>query len=235
MACTIKEENPIRYILAISILLMAHNSLCHVPIISGHDSSVGRPFQLNRPYNQSIAVYTHFDAPNDMDVYEFALTPKDIERGAAEILIGTLVPACAPLADLLISWVLIGPKQVALGDTLETSHRNLLDLKGDHGTFYTTNSVQGEVWEEPYTSHYYFRQARKKIKLTEVGNYRVYVWSPNEKQGDYVFEFGDDEIWPVKDILYTLWVLPKLWLEGEIVTKDCVTSAMRSSPTPLEQ
>lgn len=203
--------------------LFSFGSYAHVPHFLDADPSKKNPHILKRPYQQSIAIYTEFDSQNDIDVYQFTLTQEDLKQGAVETLIGSLVPACKPLEKLLTNVLLIGPQQEGF-TLIDHNINDLLDIPQDQYGVLLKNEKQTHIWEEPYTAHYYFRHKRQKLNLTKDGVYTIYVWGSG--QGDYVFEFGDDEIWPLKDILYTLWVYPKLLLELEISTKDCKTSPM---------
>jgi hypothetical protein len=201
-------------------------ALAHVPVLDSPDSSLQSPLVLTRPYDRSIAIYTQFSDTRDVDVYTFEIDPSDLKDGPVAILIGTLVPACEPLRELLIDWVLLGPpvaqphKQMMriAHDTVEIDRRQVIHQ--------VNNVQQGPVWHEPYSRHYYFRQQRIQLKLQEPGPYQILVWSNNQQAGDYVFEFGDFEKWNFRDVLYTAWVMPRLWLEAEIVTPNCETKAL---------
>ena len=216
----------IRQILLLACLLSSYPIFGHVPVFLERDSSTGRPHNLKRPYNQSIAIYTFFESKSDLDVYQFEVSEEDLEEGPIEVLVGTLVPACEPLAGLLVSWVLVGPKQEALTEVGDTGLPDGVKITDQDGVLYISNQKQGDIWREPYTAHYYFRQIRRKVKLSKTGKYRIFVWPSRGKKGDYVLEFGDEEIWSIPDILFTLWVYPKLIFEGEIITEGCITSNM---------
>jgi hypothetical protein len=172
------------------------------------DPSAGKPYRFERPYEKSIAIYTHFESSEDIDYYQFKVTDKDLGKSGLDILIGSLVPACKPLRKLLLSWEFTGPD--GLIEKVE-------------------NEAQGKLWYEPYTAHYYFYQQRKKFTLTQSGLYQIKVWSSSSMKGDYVLEFGDKEMWGLTEILYTLWVYPKLLLEAEIHTEGCTTSELGQS------
>jgi hypothetical protein len=196
----------------------------HFPVFLKADPTPQNPYTLNRPYQKSIAIYTQFESDKDVDVYRFHLKEEDLKTGSVEILIGTLVPSCRPLKDLLIAWSLIGPKQESLSQKLDKDIVQNVRFQDNLGALTVKNTVQGKIWYEPYTAHYYFYQQRKKIILRLPGEYRIYIFPLNDKKGDYVFEFGAEEIWSLKDILYTLWVYPKLLFEAEISTDDCTTT-----------
>lgn len=216
-----------RKLLVLFIFLTALPSYGHRPVFTEKDPDFATPFVLVRPYRKSIAIYTQFESRNDIDVYQFEIDSKDLEKGSVEILIGTLVPACKPLKDLLVSWALVGPSQKALSSDVSVTMAEKIGLAEAQGALIVENTEQGRLWRESFTAHYYFYQQRKKIQLNEVGQYRVIVWSSSEMAGDYIFEFGDKELWTVGDVLYTLWVYPKLLWEAEIKTKNCTTSEMK--------
>ena len=196
----------------------------HFPVFLKADPTPQNPHKLSRPYQKSIAIYTRFENDKDVDVYRFRLKEEDLKKGSIEILIGSLVPSCKPLEDLLISWSLIGPKQESLSQELDKEVLEGVKLHDSLGALTVKNTVQGKAWYEPYTAHHYFYQKRKKIILSLPGEYSIYVWPLNNKKGDYVFEFGTEEIWSLADILYTMSVYPKLLFEAEISTDDCTTT-----------
>lgn len=196
----------------------------HYPVFLKTDPTPQSPHTLSRPYQKSIAIYTRFENDKDVDVYRFHLKEEDLKKGSIEILIGSLVPACKPLEDLLITWSLIGPKHGALSQDIDKETFKEINLNDSMGALTVKNIVQGNIWYEPYTAHYYFYQKRKKIILSLPGEYFIYVWSSNLNKGDYVFEFGTEEIWGLGDILYTMWVYPKLLFEAEIETDNCTTA-----------
>ncbi len=197
----------------------------HFPIMGHTDSSAKKPHILLRPFEKSVAIYTKFESPEDVDVYEFELTDDDLKNGSTKIFTGTVVPACAPLKNLLTTWILIGPRQDSLADTLSPELQALTGIKAGDGSLLVTNSVQGEIWHEPFTDHWYFMQKRQTVQLRIAGLYKIFVFPSPAAAGDYVFEFGDKEMWSVADILHTLWLYPKLLFESEISTKACVTSS----------
>ncbi len=206
------------------ILTRSNLSWAHVPVLLEESPNTSSSYLLKRPYEKSVAIYTRFEGPNDVDIYQFILNEDDISKGSTDILIGTLVPACEPLKDLLIDWVLIGPKQEALPHLPNKDISEKIKLNKEQGALIVTNSSQGAIWHEPYTAHYYFYQKRQSLKLSIPGEYKIFVWPSKATFGDYVFEFGDKEIWGLNDVLYTLWKYPKLLLESEIKTKNCRTS-----------
>jgi hypothetical protein len=190
------------------------------------DSSELNPHVLQRPFEKSVAVYTRFESTDDVDVYQFELEDKDLKYGSIEVFAGTVVPACTPLKNLLITWILIGPRQDALADSLSPELQALTGIKPqEEGSLLVTNTVQGGLWREPFTDHWYFMQKRQKVLLKRTGLYKFFVLPLPSAAGDYVFEFGDQEMWSFSDIIHTLWLYPKLLFESEISTKDCVTSA----------
>lgn len=207
-------------------LFLVLEAQAHFPVFLKKDPSLSIPYILNRPYEKSIAIYTHFESIGDIDVYQFSIDENDLKKGDIRILIGTLVPACEPLKELLISWALVGPKQKMLGDLDDVSILEKIEYTKEKGIFVIHNRVQGKVWHEPYTSHYYFYQKRQVLDLNKVGDYKIFVWSSSGQKGDYVFEFGEKEMWSLGDIFYTLWVYPKLLFEAEIETENCKTSDM---------
>lgn len=207
-------------------LIIYSQAFGHVPILDSVDSSPKNPIILPRPYDRSIAIYTQFSEPHDIDVYEFEVTPSDIKDGPAGILIGTLVPACAPLRKLFINWILLGPNVVRPHEVITNIGPERIQIDRRRMIIEALNLEQGPIWHEPYSRHYYFRQKRTQLKLQELGRYQIYVWSESNLGGDYVFEFGDFEKWRFRDVLYTAWVMPRLWLEDEIITPGCSTNIL---------
>jgi len=215
-------------ILLIIIFSFLTPTLClaHFPVFLKKDPELDTPKLLKRPYEKSIAIYTYFAKQNDLDVYQFEVKEKDLKKGPVEILVGTLVPACKPLKNLLTTWVITGPAQASLYQTPDEEIAKRIRFNPADGALIVENKTQGEVWYERYTRHYYFYQKRETLSLREVGTYRIHIWANDGSIGDYIFEFGDTEMWGMRDILYTLWVYPKLLLEKEIMTKNCKTSSM---------
>ncbi len=202
-------------------------SLAHVPVFLSRNSSFSHPHIIKPPFEKSIAIYSGFEKPHEVDVYQFNVEEENLKNSTIEILIGTLVPACEPLKDLLISWALTGPQQEMLKHELDVEVLKKIVKSHDEGAFFIKNETQGKIWYEPYTKHHYFYQKRQKLRLSEPGVYRIFVWPANSLKGDYVLEFGDKEIWHLGDILYTLSVYPKLLLQAEIKTENCKTSSLQ--------
>jgi hypothetical protein len=213
-------------LLTILLFSLSFQALGHRPIFVKDDSTLGRPHLLKKPFEKSIALYSHFEQKNDLDVFEFTIREKDLKDGPIETLVGSLVPACRPLKNLLLTLVVTGPDQNALFETPSPQIAERIKFKEGNGALILKNEVQGDIWQEKYTAHYYFYQKRQALILNVPGVYRIHVWSNNGDKGDYVLEFGDQEMWGIRDILYTLWVYPKLLLEREIKTKNCKTSSM---------
>ena len=211
----------------ITILLLNFAVLklqAHVPIIPKADSSTSNPLFLFSPLEKSRAVYTQFESADDVDVYQFSVTEAELKNGEVPILIGSLVPACEVLKELLISWVLVGPEQRKIN--LESVPNEITEMiRGANVGIidYEINAQQGPIWREEYTAHNYFRQKNKIIKINSPGTYQVYIRSQNKVAGDYVFEFGDKEIWSIWDILKTIYYYPTLIFEKEIETQGCKT------------
>ena len=198
----------------------------HVPIFPDQKNLSKKFYTLQRPYEKSVALYTYLSKPKEMHLYEFYVEENDLKEGSVEILIGTLVPACPPLKNLLINWTLLGPKQDAINEALPDKLKEKISLEDNQAARTMINKEQGSLWKEPYTSHYYFWQKRLTLRITKTGHYKIYLWATKDQIGDYVLEFGHKELWTLKDILYTLWVYPKLLLEAEIQTPDCKTTSM---------
>ncbi len=221
-------------ILIICTLLMivkSNTAYGHVPVFEKRDIKVEQPLTLKRPYDKSIAVYGFFHSDDDVDVFEFNIEEGDLIDNEINILIGSLVPACESLRPLLTSVALVGPKQESLQITEDRFFEEHHIIEEGQGAFILRNTEQAAIWYEPYTKHYYFRQKRATLRLTKTGKYRVFIWSDVKMKGDYVFEFGDKEIWKIGDILYTLWVYPKLLLEAELSTPDCRTLDLDQNKT----
>lgn len=211
----------------IFITFLIFEAEAHFPIILKQDSNASLPYVLNRPYEKSIAIYSQFDGENDIDVYQFTIEENDLKNGDVKILIGTLVPACEPLKNLLISWALVGPKQPILKELNDENISQRIKIEKGMGTFLVQNKEQGKIWYEKYTSHYYFYQKRSVINLNQIGKYQIYVWPESNQKGDYVFEFGDQEMWSLKDVFQTLWLYPRLFFEAEIESENCKTGPMK--------
>ena len=202
-------------------------AFAHFPILVDRDPTIIDSIKIGPPFNKSVAFYSYLDNEKDIDVYEFNVTKEHLVNGELEILIGALIPACEQLKPLLLDLVLLGPKQKSL--PYQELPQFVLNDQG-LGSLWLQNTKQGKLWYESHTRHYYFWQKRKKLKVTKTGTYKVYLWSNNQMKGDYVFEFGDKEIWSFKDILYTLWIYPKLLMEGEIKTPGCKTQKIKGHP-----
>lgn len=211
----------------------------HFPVFPGDEPGFASPHTIERPYQKSIAIYSHFASTDDVDVYQFSVSEADLRNGDLELLIGSLVPACEPLRNLLTGWALVGPAQQTLPGQvadLPEELRSEIESAGNTeglGVLQVLNVQQGKVWHESYTDHYYFWQQRREVKVNRTGEYKILIWplsggaaggSDSAVIGDYVLEFGDKEIWSTMDILYTLLVYPKLLMEKEIVTPGCSTS-----------
>jgi hypothetical protein len=199
----------------------------HRPVFVKKDPGLVKPRKLKRPYEKSVALYSYFDNKNDLDVYEFTITEKDLKGGPVRTLVGSLVPACKPLKNLLTTWVVTGPDLSALYENPDEEIVRKINFKEGEGALIVKNEMQGELWHESHTAHYYFYQKRESLILDVPGTYRIHIWANDGARGDYVLEFGDKEMWGFTDILYTLWVSPKLLFEKEIVTKNCKTSSMK--------
>jgi len=185
----------------------------HVPVLEGkNDSSSEKPWDIPRPYDKSIAYYGYLEG-GDSDVFQFEVTANDLSSGSQSnttpngqqnplvIYFGTLVPYCEHYRTYLLE----------------------LTLRNQTGQILTTvsNTEQGREWYEPYSRHRYYWQKDIHFPITQPGVYSITLRHPEGRAGDYVFAFGEKEMWGFYDVLNLIWVYPKLLFKAEIRQPGC--------------
>jgi hypothetical protein len=196
----------------ILFLLIPVTVCAHAPRFEKLDFTISKPFKVTSPIEKSIAIYSTLET-GDLDYLVLEVGPDQVAKGPVTIHLGSLVPACKKYERFLIHWALIGPEQPGF---------ELLELPGfkhKQWGIQVINDEQGRSWFEPYSRKDYYYQKVKDIKVTKAGTYSVIIWG--NMAGNYVFEVGDQEIWPIGEIMNLLMVYPKLLLDREITDEEC--------------
>ena len=77
-------------------------------------------------------------------------------------------------------------------------------VAADQGVFIIENETQGELWYEHFSYKSLYRHNGADVILTEVGDYTVYIWEPENNPGDYILELGHIEVFGQPELLRSL-------------------------------
>ncbi len=184
----------------------------HVPYVEGLDFTDSEAYSIQAPIEKSLAIYLSFDAKDDIDQAQFTLTEADLDEKNSSIAIGeagekgrkavfnTIVPSCAPYANILPQVALVGPIQEKLVK-LSPDIALPFTLEEGQGVYLLGNDQQGEVFKENFSGTSYWQQQKAEFILTKPGDYRIFVWEAQGQIGDYVLVFGDKEIFGPQEIV----------------------------------
>ena len=134
--------------------------------------------------------------------------------------LGSLVPGCAVYADILPVIAVVGPLQEYLQPP-DGSMALPFRVAWNEGVYILQNETQGDLWYEKFTFKSYFDQKKADITLTLPGKYKIYVWEPMGRTGDYVLELGYVEVFGFREIMRSLFWIEHLVNDGEIGCDLC--------------
>ncbi len=139
---------------------------------------------------------------------------------------GNLVPACSEYQYVEMRLALIGPKQPALAQGLDSLGPRLPDFVVDlindsDGIYLLERSDAGPIYYEEITGKNYFYPESVDLVLSKAGRYRILVWEANDQPVDYTLELGDIESWGAKDIAHALKVTPPIMKHQEVHPETC--------------
>jgi hypothetical protein len=198
-------------------LLTAGSALAHVPYLELLDNSEHRPFQVPRGIEQSIAVYawskpTHEGAGPDVDVYTFTIDQP------TNVYLEVLVPECVEYQTYRPGFALVGPGLPSAPNDLPFA------VPLGLGAIVMEDTGPRETFFEPFGDKSYFSGPVFSQILSTPGQYYVYYWDPGEQTGDYVAVLGDQEIWPLPDIIRAL-IVTRLIRQGKELHWECTLPA----------
>ena len=175
---------------ATGALLASFVAAAHVPYIEGKDYPTDAEFRVENII-QSKAFYAYLE---ESEVDEFVM---QIEE-PTPIYINMLIPFCKEYATYANAYALIGPG-------LPQPVMDLpVDLQKGYGAI-VWNPVYDDWSERPFMYEYfsdrqYFEGIRHRFNATEPGEYRLIVWHPQGKPGDYIAIIGRTEDFSVSDM-----------------------------------
>jgi hypothetical protein len=171
-----------------------------------------------------------FSSATDQDRVVFTLTEADFQdekavtdaqgRKGRKVTFNTIVPACAPYAQLLPSVAFIGPKQDVL-PAMAADLKLPFAMAAEQGVYALTNTEQGAVFEEGISGTRYFQQKSAELIVTTPGSYAIIVWEPQGRMADYVLVVGDEEIFGAAEIMQSLKRISYLRAGREIKDENC--------------
>ncbi|MBN1635963.1 MAG: hypothetical protein JW920_05585 [Deltaproteobacteria bacterium] len=223
------------------LLILSSAAMGHVPIIEIDDFTQENPLVLAETVEKSIAVYAWLESEDDVDFANFDL------RYGERVFVSTLVPRCDCYADFLPYFAVAGPglqKSPSMDDYPIYTLTQYKELYGDgypeELEFFDTSSDpeneydgvlivpnvgpfdEREEFFEFFAHKWYYGGPDFDMYPELAGTYRIFVWEPNGNSGDYVLEIGKKEMWPLKDVIRTFFViLPWLIFNGEIHNDGC--------------
>jgi hypothetical protein len=216
--------------IVLTSVFLALPAYAHVPYVEGLDFQDNEAFTVQLPIEKSLALYLSFNNPSDQDRVIFTMTEADFGdekavtdaagRPGRKLSFNTIVPACAPYAQVLPSVALIGPKQ----DSLPAMAANLqlpFSVSVDQGVYAMTNTEQGAAFTENISGTRYFQQKSAALIVTRPGPYEIIVWEPEGRTADYVLVVGDGEIFSPADIMQSLKRIGYLRAGREIKDEKC--------------
>jgi len=208
----------------------------HVPYVEGLDFTDSEAYSIQAPIEKSLAIYLSFDAKDDIDQSLFTLTESDLDEKNSSILadqqgekgrkvvFNTIVPACAPYANILPQVALVGPIQERL-TKLSPEIALPFTLEEGEGVYLLSNDQQGEVFKENFSGTSYWQQQTAEFIVTKPGSYKIFVWEPQGQIGDYVLVFGDQEIFGPQEIAQATKRINFLRQGREIKNEECRKTA----------
>lgn len=216
--------------IGLASLFLAVPAYAHVPYVEGLDYQDNEAFTVQPPIEKSHALYMSFNSASDQDRAVFTLTEADFQdekavtdaqgRPGRKVSFNTIVPACAPYAQLLPSVALIGPKQDAL-PAMAADLQLPFAVAVDQGVYSMTNTEQGAVFTEGVSGTRYFQQKSAELIVTTPGSYEIIVWEPQGRMADYVLVVGDEEIFGPAEIIQSLKRISYLRAGQEIRDEKC--------------
>ncbi len=183
--------------------LFAMAASAHMPSIPSGDAEKA----VADPTVRSQAIYAHLKA-DATDVYSF-IASKD-----AEIPVEVLVPYRPSLADFRPSFAFIGPD---VEDAGRDGYRGAVP-EGEHATVVAAPEER-DVFYEPYGMEKYWHGTERRLRVTAGNRYRIAVFEPEGRPGDYVIGAGTVEDFKNADFAGLLVAVAKSKL-GAVTGRD---------------
>jgi hypothetical protein len=205
--------------------------LAHAPFIEGIDFTEETSLRLPYPIETSIAVYSYFQSSNDVDSTTFTLSAAELQDQEKLVIdpqgvrgrllhVGTLIPKCEVYEGILPTLAVVGPVQ----ENLPSYQGPLLPfpVAEGEGVFLLTNSSMGSEFYERFTQKTYWWQQKRDIALTRPGFYRIFVWEPSGRIGDYILEIGKQESFSSAVLQRSRKLVPYIKEDKVIHNPDCI-------------
>lgn len=224
---------------ALLFLVIASATFGHIPYVRPYDTG---SIKIPSPMEKSMAYYMSFERKRDVDYLYFNLKDDDFNTGLTlaglenevfrlvttdengvtgrKLHLGSLVPGCAVYDDILPVIAVVGPLQEYLQPP-DGSVALPFRVAWNEGVYIIQNETQGDLWYEKFTFKSYFDQKKADITLTLPGKYKIYVWEPMGRTGDYVLELGYVEVFGFREIMRSLFWIEHLVNDGEISCDLC--------------
>ena len=214
-----------RFSVLFAFAVITSQSRAHVPYLENNDFSVKQPFEVEHTIEQSLAIYAWLETNEsgisvDIDVFVFRINEP------ANVYLEVLVPVC-PGYEEFRPWIALAGPGLA-----RTELQLPFDIPPDYGIEVIQN-VSGdaprETFYEIFGGKSYYKGPVYNEYITIPGVYRVYVWDPQQKSGDYVAVLGKKEIWRFSDVIRAFRNTPLIRLGRELHT-DCPDPTMDKGP-----
>ncbi len=189
-------------------MCLGATAAAHVPHLECRDFSEEAPYLVRKTTEQSIAIYAWLDARvrPDVDVFRFTLDE------AKPVYVESLVPVREDYADFHPTFAVVG---AGLPQPDATQSLPFALAEGEGAWVFDGQAEGRSEFFEPFGNKTYW-QGPSVEKTLEAGTYRVYVWHPEDRGGDYVLVIGKAEIFEADDILRALIVTPLIRLGREL-------------------
>jgi hypothetical protein len=171
-------------IITIWILLISSVACGHVPYIEGKDYLADNDFKVENIL-QSKAFYAYLDAA-EVDIFVMQVDEP------VPIYVNMLIPFCKEYAEFATMYALTGPG-------LPQPAVNLpVELAVGHGAIVWDPSYAEDWSERPlmyemFSDRQYFEGISHRYDAELPGEYRVIVWHPQQRAGDYLVVIGKTE------------------------------------------
>jgi hypothetical protein len=209
-----------------------------VPYLENEDFSYQNPYIVENEIEKSIAIYSYFDSPDDIDIVTFELKPEDFltEDGKFKersLFVQLLVPACPTYEDEMPE--LLVTRQLKNHLLHESAFVTLLpdelNLRYQEIVMkYDFNQEKRKVWHEQYSNRYYFMQEGEVKALNTPGKYTIHIWNKSKRPSDYVFALGSIDNFDQSDWDQANRLLPIIIPRKELNNQNCVQELQERYP-----
>jgi len=199
---------------------VALSAAAHVPFVEEHDFTAESPYVVKDVAN-SKSIYAALSTAGDVDVYELTID------APMRLFVSSNIPLCKEYREFTVSLALIGPGLPAPAEALPLAPgpgEGALTIRESFAT-----PADREVYLEPNAGKQSWVGPDIVVDDARAGRYRVLVWDPAGRTGDYTLVIGEDERFGPAEIAQTKATMPKLD-GGRNLLVDCDPAAPDFDP-----